>query len=299
MEQNRIPSTDPSTWEAVYKVGDTVKIRADFKDSDTKSDFKIKKIESRATQPYKEDKDGRNVGGLMRKENPSGLLYELSNGQMWEGKDLELVSSVTFDEPVSKKSSLPSSFSEYDIETDNIIILRVKQEPNISDNPMPPMPPTDEEQEVPKNVKDPFEKENEKDKDGQDKDGQDKDGEGKDGEGKEGEGEEGEGEDGEGEDGEGEDGEGEGDFGGTGDDEIDFEELMKKVAEDFKQGKSGQQIQTESDIKEVEFALSTKTDKIKEVFKNKQLAKAGIGGRQIFATDNEKRINDVLNEIFK
>ena len=74
---------------------------------------------------------------------------------------------------------------------------------------------------------------------------------------------------------------------------------MKKVAEDFKQGKSGQQIQTESDIKEVEFALSTKADKIKEIFKNKQLAKAGIGGRQIFATDNEKRINDVLNEIFK
>jgi hypothetical protein len=280
----------------------------------------------------------------MRKENPSGLLYELSNGQMWEGKDLELVSSVTFDEPVSKKSSLPSSFSEYDIETDNIIILRVKQEPNISDNPMPPMPPSDEEQEVPKNVKDPFEKENQKDKDGQDKEGEGKDGEGKDGEGKDGEGKDGEGKDGEGEDGEGKDGdgedgegedgegkdgegkdgegkdgerkdgegkdgegkdgegkdgEGEGDFGGTGDDEIDFEELMKKVAEDFKQGKSGQQIQTESDIKEVEFALSTKADKIKEIFKNKQLAKAGIGGRQIFATDNEKRINDVLNEIFK
>ena len=124
MEQNRIPSTDQSTWDAVYKVGDTVKIRVDFKDSDTKSNFKITKIDTKFTKPYK-DQNGNNVGGMMRKENPTGLLYELSNGQMWEGKDLELVSSVSFEEPISKKDTLPSSFSEYDIETDNVIILRV------------------------------------------------------------------------------------------------------------------------------------------------------------------------------
>ena len=74
---------------------------------------------------------------------------------------------------------------------------------------------------------------------------------------------------------------------------------MKKVAKDFEKGKSGNEIQAESDIKDVEFALSAKADTIKERFKDKKIAKIGIGGRQIFATDNEKRIDDVLNQIFK
>ena len=74
---------------------------------------------------------------------------------------------------------------------------------------------------------------------------------------------------------------------------------MKKVSENFKKGQSALEIQTQSDLKDIEFALSTKSENIKNIFKDKKTAKAGIGGRQIFATDNEKRIDDVLNEIFK
>ena len=38
---------------------------------------------------------------------------------------------------------------------------------------------------------------------------------------------------------------------------------------------------------------------IKNVFKTKAVAKAAIGNRNLFGADNEQKINDVLNEIFK
>lgn len=93
MEKQRIPSTDPSTWNGTFNVGDKVKIRIDFASSttDVNSIFEIVDIIKDKT-PFKLDKNGNNIGGFARPENPSGSLYILSNRQNWEGKDLELVS---------------------------------------------------------------------------------------------------------------------------------------------------------------------------------------------------------------
>jgi transcription antitermination factor NusG len=97
-----LPSTSPETWNGTFKVGDKVKVRWDFsKDlgggaskveyNSIENNFTITKIDKQQATPYKEDKNGNNIGGFMRKENPSGYLYVLNNGEMWEGKDLELL----------------------------------------------------------------------------------------------------------------------------------------------------------------------------------------------------------------
>jgi hypothetical protein len=97
-----LPSTSPETWNGTFKVGDKVKVRWDFsKDlgggaskveyNSIENNFTITKIDKQQAIPYKEDKNGNNIGGIMRKENPSGYLYVLNNGDMWEGKDLELI----------------------------------------------------------------------------------------------------------------------------------------------------------------------------------------------------------------
>jgi hypothetical protein len=195
---------------------------------------------------------------------------------------------------MEKKKNLPSSFIEYDTEEDNITILRVPPpSPPQGENPPPPQDEPEEPQEpqeVPENVENPFEEE--QDKDNKDQDNKDQDG--KDQDGKDGEGEDGEGEDGEGEDGE------KGDFGNKADDEgLDLDELLKKIKDEFSKGKSSQQIQNDMGFNVIEEALSTPKDSIKSVFKSKQLAKAAIGNRNLFGADNEQKINDLLNEIFK
>ena len=288
MEQNKIPSTDPSVWSNVYKGGDQVKIRKDYAFSDTNSVFKVVSILTTSTSPYKKDRDGNNKGGLIRPENPSGLLYELSNGQVWEGKDLELVLSMVFDEPLSRKKDLSSSFSEYDIDVDNIIILRVPSEQKGNINSPEQSSDSNEEKEVPKNIEDPFEdsKPQEKDSEGNDSEGKDSEGKGNNGKQL-------------GAADEDKDDEGKDAFGGLADDEIDFEQMMKNVNENFKLGNSAESIQAEFDSQTLSNALSTPLDKIKNIFKTKQVAKSAIGKQELFSTDNESRINNVLNEIFK
>jgi hypothetical protein len=101
-----IPSTDPSTWNGTFNVGDKVKIRIDMSmnlnipyDSPD-NEFTIVSIESGAASPFQLDSRGNNIGGLIRPENPSGLLYLLNNnGGQWEGKDLELVEKGTNQPP--------------------------------------------------------------------------------------------------------------------------------------------------------------------------------------------------------
>lgn len=101
-----IPSTDPSTWNGTFNVGDKVKVRIDMSmninipyDSPD-NEFTIVSIESGAASPFQLDSRGNNIGGLIRPENPSGLLYLLNNnGGQWEGKDLELVEKGTNQPP--------------------------------------------------------------------------------------------------------------------------------------------------------------------------------------------------------
>ena len=90
LKETSIPSTDPSTWNAEYSIGDVVKIRVDMEDRYpfTKPDGTPVKYE-----------DGENSSVITqietledakRPENPSGKLYTLGLKGTWEGKDLEL-----------------------------------------------------------------------------------------------------------------------------------------------------------------------------------------------------------------
>jgi hypothetical protein len=115
LEPSYIPSTDPSTWNAEYKVGDVVRVRVDLekvyrqnksdgtpiKYADTDNIYQITEVDTSVAQPYKEDKDGNNIGGAIRKENPSGKIYVLNNniGGTWEGKDLELAFEIDKKQP--------------------------------------------------------------------------------------------------------------------------------------------------------------------------------------------------------
>lgn len=315
--EKRIPSTDQSTWNANFKVGDKVKIRVDFSDrADVNKTYSISSINKEFSSQAK------------RKENPSGYIYVLSgNGGDWEGKDLELSEENVNISSEKQVFNLPTSFSEYDYETDNLVILRIPPEP--TDMPDNPQPQDDSEpkepQEIPENVENPFDEEKPKDnpddqkgqdddqkgkgKDGEDSEGEDSEGEdseGKDsekGKDSQGEGEESEDEDseqgnGKGEDSEGKDNNGD-DFGNSADNGLDIEQIMKQIKEDFEKGMSSQDVQNRLDVEVIESALSLQKDQIKEVFKTKELAKTAIGRRNLFGTDNEIKINNALNEIFK
>ena len=311
--ENRIPSTDPITWGAKFNKGDKVRVRIDFSDiRDTNNVYEIINIEN-----------GRKYEGVVRPENPSGNLYILSNnGGNWEGKDLELVSAsetsqsndIKRDSNVSKDINSLSSFMEFDTQKDKIIILRVKP-PQTGGTPPPPPddgtpPPPPEPQ--PDNIEDPTEETppppeggNPPPEGGE----QGGDGEGGDGEGGEqggeqgGESEGGESEGGESEGGkeggQGKDGEGANSEFGDDDDMQSLEEMLKKIKEDFDRGKTTKDIQNQQDLDSLANALSVPKDQIKNIFKTKSIVMSAIGRRNIFGTDNEQRLNDTLNEIFK
>jgi len=248
-------------------------------------------------------------------KNQKNAMMSISQaGNVSDDLDLEIPS---FDDGGSISSTIV-----FDTQKDKITILRVNP-PKQGGNPPPPPsgenPPPPEPQ--PDNIKDPFEEtpppppNDGQDKEGKDQEGKDKEGkdqEGKDKEGKDqdGKGEpDGEGKDGEGKDGEGEDGEdgkgkpdGEGGDGEFGDDDSDMqtlEELLKKIKDDFDSGKTSRDIQLNQDLDILENALSTPKDQIKNIFRSKAIVLSAIGRKNIFGTDNEQRLNDTLNEIFK
>ena len=74
---NQTPSTDPSVWGAEYNVGDNVKIRYDMAHL-TKGENNFTITQKTLSNTYG-----------MRPENPTGIIYQLNNGENWEGKDIE------------------------------------------------------------------------------------------------------------------------------------------------------------------------------------------------------------------
>jgi hypothetical protein len=115
-QEKGLPSTDPQTWNGSFKVGDKVKIRWDFSNDlglpatkgnakvdyfSNDNNFTIVRIDKRFQEPEA-------TGGIQRPENPTGLLYVLSNKQSWEGKDLELVDGTT-----NTPSATPTTQPQY------------------------------------------------------------------------------------------------------------------------------------------------------------------------------------------
>jgi hypothetical protein len=121
-----LPSTVSSNWVDEFNVGDKVRIRVDFTGDSSKYNTVIKEKENtydkpeniftivsfiKDNKPYKLDKKGNNIGGFIRPENPSGKLYTLSNGDAWEGKDLELVKATTNKDAIKAQPSKPKFVS--------------------------------------------------------------------------------------------------------------------------------------------------------------------------------------------
>jgi hypothetical protein len=79
-----LPSTDPSTWKAKFKIGDTVKIRPDYT---VDMGNGASQVEYNSPQNSFTITSVRQEPAVKRNENPTGTLYSLNNGQSWEGKD--------------------------------------------------------------------------------------------------------------------------------------------------------------------------------------------------------------------
>lgn len=90
-QMSSFPSTNSITWSGEFNVGDNVKIRYDY--STDRGD-------GASNVPYDSPQNAFKITGksilaaMVRPENPRGILYNLSNGQKWEGKDLESVLPV-------------------------------------------------------------------------------------------------------------------------------------------------------------------------------------------------------------
>jgi hypothetical protein len=89
-----LPSTDSKTWDAEYEAGDRVKIRKDFEANSPILIIKMVQTEKQMKRP----------------ENPTGKLYKLSNGENWEGKDLEPADSSQVSGQTTTQSKPQSNF---------------------------------------------------------------------------------------------------------------------------------------------------------------------------------------------
>jgi len=289
---NTPPETPPETFQEVPIVGDIIRVGNKYGIVTDIIDTQV-------------------VTKEISKEEAMRILQNQKNAQISISQSGNTSDDLDLEIPSFDDGGSLSSTVVFDTQKDKIIILRVKP-PQTGGTPPPPddgtPPPPPEPQ--PDNVEDPTEKTppppksgDDEDEEGEDEEGEGEgeDGEGEDGEGEGegGEGEGGEGEDGKGKDGKGADGEGaDGDFGDD-DDMQSLEEMLKKIKEDFDRGKTTKDIQNQQDLDSLANALSVPKDQIKNIFKTKSIVMSAIGRRNIFGTDNEQRLNDTLNEIFK
>ena len=291
---NTPPETPPETFQEVPIVGDIIRVGNKYGMVTDIIDTQV-------------------VTKELSKDEAMRILQNQKNAQISISQSGNTNDVFDFEIPSFDDGGSLSSMVVFDTQKDKIIILRVKP-PQSGGTPPPddgtPPPPPEPQ---PDNVEDPTEEtpqqpEGEDDKDGKDQDGKDQDGkdqDGKDQDGKDQDGKDQDGkdkggeEDGEGKDGEGADGEGaDGEFGDD-DDMQSLEEMLKKIKEDFDRGKTTKDIQNQQDLDSLANALSVPKDQIKNIFKTKAIVMSAIGRRNIFGTDNERRLNDTLNEIFK
>jgi hypothetical protein len=83
-----LPSYDLRVWEAEYEIGDKVKIRWDFS---TDLGNGASNVVYDSPENFFEITDKTIFAEFKRGDNPKGFLYKLTNGQSWEGKDLEII----------------------------------------------------------------------------------------------------------------------------------------------------------------------------------------------------------------
>lgn len=122
-QQIGLPSTDPSTWNAEFKIGDRIKIRPDFTADMGNGTIKIN---------YNSPDNNFEITGTSvqnaakRPENPTGVLYRLNNGESWEGKDLELASSAAAPISTSQSSAPMPTQNSQQLESEEDKLARLQ-----------------------------------------------------------------------------------------------------------------------------------------------------------------------------
>jgi len=278
------PEKEPEKIKEVPRIGDIVQVGnkyarvLDVNDRDITTSMLSKKEAMRILKDIKNQQiSDASVGGQDLSSLADSVLQQLEDGTI-EVNDDGMVTSL-------EDGGSLSGQKKYNVDNDNVVILRVsppKQAPPEEDFPPPPTPENPDE--VPDNIKDPFEE----DDDGKDDDDDDgKDDDGKDDDGKE-------------------DDDGKDDDDDDDDDDFttkrittedDIEKIISGINKQLKDGKKPEDLKTSSDIETIKRKLGS--NKIAKEFRNKKLTKIALGKEDVFASDNDERLNNALNKIFE
>ena len=275
------PEKEPEKIKEVPRIGDIVQVGnkyarvLDVNDRDITTSMLSKKEAMRILKDIKNQQiSDASAGGQDLSSLADNVLKQLEDGTL-EVNSKGMVTSLEDGGSVSGQKM-------YNVDNDNVVILRVsppKQAPPEGD--FPPPPPPDDPEEVPDNVKDPFEENDDDDRD-DDRDDDDRDDDDRDDEG----------------DDEGDDEEDDDDFFTKKiTTEDDIEKIISGINKQLKEGKKPEDLKTLSDIETIKRKLGS--NKIAKEFRNKKLTKIALGKEDVFASDNDERLNNALNKIFE
>ena len=307
------PEKEPEKIKEVPRIGDIVQVGnkyarvLDVNDRDITTSMLTKKEAMRILKDIKNQQiSDSTVGGQDLASITDNVLKQLEDGTL-EVNSKGMVTSLEDGGSVSGQKM-------YNVDNDNVVILRVsppKQAPPEGD--FPPPPPPDDPEEVPDNVKDPFEENDDDDRDDDDRDDDrddddrddDRDDDDRDDDDRD---DDDKGDDkgnDKGNDKGDDDGDDEGDDEGDDDDfftkkittEDDIEKIISDINKQIEKGKKPEDLKTLSDIETIKRKLGS--NKIAKEFRNKKLTKIALGKEDVFASDNDERLNNALNKIFE
>ena len=276
------PEKEPEKIKEVPKIGDIVQVGnkyarvLDVNDRDITTSMLSKKEAMRILKDIKNQQiSDASAGGQDLSSLADNVLKQLEDGTL-EVNSKGMVTSLEDGGNVSGQKM-------YNVDNDNVVILRVsppKQAPPEGD-----FPPPDDPEEVPDNVKDPFEENDDDDRD-DDRDDDDKGDDKRNDKGND-------------------KGDDEGDDEGDDDDfftkkittEDDIEKIISGINKQLEEGKKPEDLKTLSDIETIKRKLGS--NKIAKEFRNKKLTKIALGKEDVFASDNDERLNNALNKIFE
>jgi len=284
------PEKEPEKIKEVPRIGDIVQVGnkyarvLDVNDRDITTSMLSKKEAMRILKDIKNQQiSDSTVGGQDLASITDNVLKQLEDGTL-EVNSKGMVTSLEDGGSVSGQKM-------YNVDNDNVVILRVsppKQAPPEGD-----FPPPDDPEEVPDNVKDPFEENDDDDRDDDDRDDDDRDDDDRDDD------------DRDDDDRDDDDRDDDGDDEGDDDDfftknittEDDIEKIISDINKQLEEGKKPEDLKTLSDIETIKRKLGS--NKIAKEFRNKKLTKIALGKEDVFASDNDERLNNALNKIFE
>ena len=277
----------------IVQVGNKYARVLDVNDRDITTSMLSKKEAMRILKDIKNQQiSDASAGGQDLSSLADNVLKQLEDGTL-EVNSKGMVTSLEDGGSVSGQKM-------YNVDNDNVVILRVsppKQAPPEGD-----FPPPDDPEEVPDNVKDPFEENDDDDRDDDDRDDDrnddrddDRDDDDRDDDDRDDE------RDDKGDDEEDDEGDDEGDdddfFTKKITTEDDIEKIISGINKQLEEGKKPEDLKTLSDIETIKRKLGS--NKIAKEFRNKKLTKIALGKEDVFASDNDERLNNALNKIFE